>query len=231
MTHLARRLVAMASIAGGGLIGAAPTARAASPDPTPSTTPPTSQAATTPATTPAPPPATLPLRTGRAVPDAPSAPAADDPPDLAASATLRTGRAGDLAAPAPAPAPAAIPPVLPAVPAPGTPTPDAPGRPAASSPVARAGGPSATPLPTATPAAAAPPPGPDGYRVVAGDSLWSIAAAQVAQRTGRTPASVPAVDVAPYWQLVCNTNRASLRSGDLNVIYPGEQITLPPMSS
>ncbi len=226
MTHLARRLVAMVSIAGGGLLGAAPTARAAAPDPTPSTTPPTSQAAATPGTTPAPPPVTLPLRTGRAVPDAPSAPAAEDPPDLAASATLRTGRAADLATPAPA----VIPPVLPAVPARGAPTPDAPTRPAASSPPSRVAGPPAAPLPTATPAAAAPPPSPGGYSVVAGDSLWSIAASQVAQRAGGSPGSVPAAEVVPYWQQLCNANRASLRSGDVNVIYPGEQITLPPMS-
>ena len=62
-----------------------------------------------------------------------------------------------------------------------------------------------------------------------GDSLWSIAAAQVAQRTGQSPASVPAADVAPYWQAVCRANGSSVRSGDLNVILPGEQISLPPM--
>lgn len=64
---------------------------------------------------------------------------------------------------------------------------------------------------------------------MAGDSLWSIAAAQVAQRAGQPPASVTAAAVTPYWQAVCNANRSSLRSGDVNLIFPGEQIALPPM--
>jgi nucleoid-associated protein YgaU len=232
MTRLARRLLAMVSIAGGGLLAAAPTASATAPDPTPSTTPPPSQAAATPAATPVlplPPPVTLPLRTGLAVPAQPDAPAADDPPDLSAAATLRTGRAPDLIAPlvpAPAPAAAAPTPQPPAVPAPPTP---APRRRDASSPAAPVGGDEAAPAPLVTPPAAAPPPVPSSYTVVAGDSLWSIAAAQVAQRLGQTPVSVAAAAVTPYWQAVCNANRSSLRSGDLNVIFPGEQISLPPL--
>ncbi|HEV2308891.1 MAG TPA: LysM domain-containing protein, partial [Acidimicrobiia bacterium] len=63
--------------------------------------------------------------------------------------------------------------------------------------------------------------------VVPGDSLWSIAAAQVARQRGEAQASVSAADVTPYWQAVCRANRSSLRSGDVNLIYPGEQITLP----
>ena len=232
MAQLARRLLAMASIAGGGLLGAAPAAFATAPDPTP-TTAPLSQAASTPSATPAPPqppPVTLPLRTGLGVPSSPDAPAADDPPDLNAAATLRTGRAADLnppPPPAPAPSASAATPLSPAVPAPPAPTP----RRHDTTPAAPVGGDERAPAPVATPPATAPPPPATTYTVVSGDSLWSIAAAQVAPRNGQTAASVSAADVTPYWQTVCDANRSALRSGDVNLIYPGEQILLPPLSS
>jgi hypothetical protein len=172
---------------------------------------------------------TLPLRTGLAVPAPPDAPAADDPLDLSAAATLRTGRAPDLPVPlvpAPQAAASAPTPQPPAAPAPPNP---APRRRDASTPSAPVGGDEAAPAPVAAPPAAAPPPAPSNYTVVAGDSLWSIAAAQVAQRTAQTPASVTAAAVTPYWEAVCNANRSSLRSGDVNLIFPGDQIVLPPL--
>jgi hypothetical protein len=233
MAQLARRLLAMASIAGGGLLGAAPAAFATAPDPTPTTVPP-SQAASTPGTTPPSPPlppVTLPLRTGLAVPSSPDAPAADDPPDLRAAATLRTGRAADLnppPTPAPAPSASAATPQPPPIPAPPAPTPR---RHDTSTPSAPVGGDQRAPTPVATPPAAAPPPPATTYTVVSGDSLWSIAAAQVAPRTGQTAASVSAAEVTPYWQALCDANRSSLRSGDINLIFAGEQILLPPPSS
>jgi hypothetical protein len=58
------------------------------------------------------------------------------------------------------------------------------------------------------------------YVVVAGDNLWSIAAAHV----GATRAA----DVAPYWRRVVDANRTTLRSGDPNLILPGELVVLPP---
>jgi hypothetical protein len=227
VAHLARRLLAMVSIAGGGLLGAAPSAFA-TPDPTPST----SQTASTPASPTPPPPVTLPLRTGRAVPAEPDAPAAGDPPDLGAAATLRTGLATELAPPSastPAPPVSAPVPAPPAIPPPPSPSPNA-HLPASSSSSTRAGDP-ITPASSAEPTAAGPPPDPNSYTVVAGDSLWSIAAAQVAEHVGQSPASLAAADVTPYWQAVCVANRSTLRSGDLNLIFVGEQITLPPMAS
>jgi hypothetical protein len=232
VAHLARRLLAMVSIAGGGLLGAAPSAFA-TPDPTPST----SQTASAPASPTPPPPVTLPLRTGRAVPDQPDAPAADDPPDLGAAATLRSGLATVAAPPAAsrpappvsAPAPPAIPaPAAPASPPPTSPSPNA-HPPASSSSSTRPSDPT-TPAPSAAPTSAVPPPDLTSYTVIAGDSLWSIAASQVAQHADQSPASLAAADVTPYWQAVCAANRSTLRSGDVNLIYPGEQITLPPMS-
>jgi hypothetical protein len=64
-----------------------------------------------------------------------------------------------------------------------------------------------------------------------GDSLWSIAAARVAGATGRAPARVPDSEVSGYWQRLCDANQGRLRSGDLNLIYPGEQVALPTMST
>lgn len=68
------------------------------------------------------------------------------------------------------------------------------------------------------------------YSVVAGDSLWSIAARKVAQQTGRPEGALPDGEVARYWSRVIATNRDRLRSGDPSLIYPKEQIELPPVS-
>jgi hypothetical protein len=107
-----------------------------------------------------------------------------------------------------------------------------------------------TSAPTTAPTATAPPAGipppaaplaavrgdappvalPDDVVVVDGDDLWTLAAARVATATGRSPEAVPADEVAPYWVLVCDTNRTRLASGDPNLVYPGEHVVLPPVS-
>lgn len=66
------------------------------------------------------------------------------------------------------------------------------------------------------------------HATVNGDDLWSIAATQLAQISGRPIASLSNAEVAAYWQRVCDANRSRLHSGDVNLIYPGEQIALPP---
>jgi hypothetical protein len=73
----------------------------------------------------------------------------------------------------------------------------------------------------ATPAVAAPV---DRRTVRPGDNLWSIAAGSIAAG-GATPSSAR---IAPYWRVVVDRNRASLRSGNPNLIFPGETISLPP---
>jgi hypothetical protein len=54
--------------------------------------------------------------------------------------------------------------------------------------------------------------------------LWLIAKAEVARRSSGTAAEG---QVARYWRLVVAANRATLRSGDPSLIYPGEIVTLP----
>ena len=66
------------------------------------------------------------------------------------------------------------------------------------------------------------------HRVVEGDNLWTIARDHLARATGRRPAELGEREIARYWLRVVEANRASLRSGDPDLIYPGEQVRLPP---
>lgn len=77
-------------------------------------------------------------------------------------------------------------------------------------------------LPTATTSAASIA---SRHVVVAGDNLWTIAAAAMAN--GAPQPTHPA-DVASYWLQVIEANRSRLRSGDPDLIFPGEVIVLPP---
>jgi nucleoid-associated protein YgaU len=58
--------------------------------------------------------------------------------------------------------------------------------------------------------------------VAAGDNLWLIA--------GRAVGSDRPSAIAPYWRALIAANLASLRSGNPNLIFPGERIVLPPRS-
>ncbi len=42
--------------------------------------------------------------------------------------------------------------------------------------------------------------------------------------------AVADVEIAPYWARVCDHNRDSLRSGDPNLVFPGERVTMPPLN-
>jgi len=73
--------------------------------------------------------------------------------------------------------------------------------------------------PVATPLSIAPAPAATTTHVVAtGESLWSIARDQVGG---------DATELDRYWRALCDANRAALRSGDVNVIHPGETLVLP----
>ncbi|MFQ5968236.1 MAG: LysM peptidoglycan-binding domain-containing protein [Acidimicrobiia bacterium] len=75
----------------------------------------------------------------------------------------------------------------------------------------------------ALPGVTSPAPG-DTYVVVKGDNLWRIACRQVRAETGGKPTSS---QIVPYWLELIELNRDRLRSGDPDLIYPGEELLLP----
>jgi hypothetical protein len=87
------------------------------------------------------------------------------------------------------------------------------------------------PIPPTTTAPSAPPPAPAAgasHVITPGEHLWSIAAERLAAGTGRSAAALTASEVAPYWRRVVELNRSHLRSGNPDVVYPGEVVELPP---
>jgi hypothetical protein len=110
-----------------------------------------------------------------------------------------------------------------------TPVPSAPRNPApapalTTAPLVPPAGPLAPP-PTVSPPA---PTAETTQTVASGEHLWSIAARRVATATGKSPADLTAADVAPYWLRVVEVNRPRLRSGNPNLMFPGEVVQLPP---
>jgi hypothetical protein len=90
--------------------------------------------------------------------------------------------------------------------------------------------PTSTTAPTTAPPPVAPTmAGPLTVVVEPGDNLWEVAARHLAVVSGRTRSGVSDAEIAPYWVLVCDANTSSLRSGDVNLIFPGETVTLPPV--
>ena len=61
---------------------------------------------------------------------------------------------------------------------------------------------------------------------MAGENLWTISAAHLNRSAGPAGNSDR---VSEYWRKVIEANGATLRSGDPNLIYPGEVIALPPV--
>jgi nucleoid-associated protein YgaU len=148
--------------------------------------------------------------------------------------SVRTGRAGDPNAVTPVaspdvPAGGTTPEEPPAPSAPSAPAPTTPDLPAPSTAppdAAAAAGVPSSPAPS-TPAPPPSAPVPAAHTVVEGDNLWHIAAQHLATVTGRDRATLPVSEIAAYWVRVCDANRATLRSGDLDLIYAGEVVTLP----
>ena len=58
-----------------------------------------------------------------------------------------------------------------------------------------------------------------------GDHLWSLSERHLARVLGRDDLSEQ--EIAPYWVTVIETNRSAIRSGNPDLIYPGETILLP----
>ena len=60
--------------------------------------------------------------------------------------------------------------------------------------------------------------------VESGDHLWSLAEQRLAQVRGR---GVSDAEIAPYWLKVIGVNLSRIRSGDPDLIFPGEIVLLP----
>jgi hypothetical protein len=108
------------------------------------------------------------------------------------------------------------------------PAPTSPSSPAQQQPPP-ASSPPDPPTPTPPPA-----PVPDAqaqrHVVVAGDNLWTIAAGEVARATGRSESELTDQEIARYWVELLTAARPGLRSGNPNLIYPGEVVPLPPIT-
>jgi hypothetical protein len=66
--------------------------------------------------------------------------------------------------------------------------------------------------------------------VTPGDNLWELSAAALARGTGRERVTLADDEIARYWRTVCDVNRDTLRSGNVDVIYPDEIVALPPVT-
>lgn len=64
----------------------------------------------------------------------------------------------------------------------------------------------------------------DTVVVEKGDHLWKISSRHLCALTGRPATNA---ETGPYWRTVIEVNRRQLRSGDPDLIYPGEVIELP----
>jgi nucleoid-associated protein YgaU len=67
------------------------------------------------------------------------------------------------------------------------------------------------------------------HRVVRGDNLWTIARDHLAAELGRRAADLSDREIGAYWSTVVEENRGRLRSGDPDLIFPGEMVELPPV--
>ncbi|MEX2622489.1 MAG: hypothetical protein WD651_02055 [Acidimicrobiia bacterium] len=57
-----------------------------------------------------------------------------------------------------------------------------------------------------------------------GDHMWSLAKARLRDSLGRLPTDA---EISPYWRRVIEANQARIRSGDADLIFPGEVLILP----
>lgn len=84
----------------------------------------------------------------------------------------------------------------------------------------------AVPVDHAAEVAPAPPTTDTTYTIRPGDHLWAIAERHVAEALGRTPTDA---EIATYWAHLIDLNLPRLRSGNPDLIFPGESIECPPV--
>ncbi len=65
------------------------------------------------------------------------------------------------------------------------------------------------------------------HEVAVGESLWVIAAEDLAAHRGLPAAELAEAAVAAHWRAVIEVNADRLRSGDPDLVFPGEQLRLP----
>lgn len=65
---------------------------------------------------------------------------------------------------------------------------------------------------------------PDTVVVQPGDHMWKISCKRLEEVLGRDPANE---EVSGYWREVVAANEGRIRSGDPNLIFPGEVLMLP----
>jgi hypothetical protein len=63
--------------------------------------------------------------------------------------------------------------------------------------------------------------------VVRGDNLWTIARDHLAAVRNRSAADLSDREIGAYWVMVMRENEGRLRSGDPDLIFPGEEVKLP----
>ncbi len=68
------------------------------------------------------------------------------------------------------------------------------------------------------------PAGPVEVVVVRGDNMWKLAQRRIEEVS-------PHSAVSPYWRTVVEANRGSIRSGNPDLIYPGEILELPALET
>lgn len=112
-----------------------------------------------------------------------------------------------------------------ATPTTSTPAPTTTQRPAPTTQIAPPTAPT-NPAPTPLPAPAPIPVahGAEAYTVVRGDNFWTISERHLETTLGR---SASLDEVRTYWLRVIEENRDAIRSGNPNLIYPGEVFVLP----
>lgn len=62
--------------------------------------------------------------------------------------------------------------------------------------------------------------------IVPGDNMWTLAESRLHAAMGRPPTDG---ETGPYWRRVVQANRDRIRSGDPDLIFPGEVLILPPV--
>ena len=103
--------------------------------------------------------------------------------------------------------------------------PPPPSAPTTTAPPAPAPIPQTVPAEPVVPTPTAPPsPTTANHVVEPGESLWTIAATHLSAFGTDAPSEQ---DIAGYWRTLVDANRSTLRSGNPNLIYPGEVVALP----